>query len=1082
MLTRLLIICCVSLTAFTETKISFSEQIRPILNRKCTGCHGGVKQAGGLSLLYKEMAYGKTNHGYGIVPGKPEESMVYKVITSPPEVHDVKKGKYRHLEKMPLEKEPLTKDEIALIKKWIEQGATWEEHWAYENAKKYESPSVKTKGWSKNYIDAFTLAKMEEKGFIPSSPATKGELIRRLALDLTGVPPTLEDYRAFIADNSPNAYEKLVDKYLNDPNYGERWAGMWLDLARYSDTQGYEKDNGRIIWRYRDEVIKAFNQNMPYDKFIINQMAGDLIPNATLQQKILTAFHRNTMTNTEGGTNDEEFRIAAVLDRVNTTWEAFMGTTYSCVQCHTHPYDPIKHDEYFKFMAFLNNTADNDRNNEHPVISTPTDEEKDRLEKMKAELKKLEAELKSAQLKPRTSSAKKGDNYPLAFSSLNSKNGNSLKHLGEGLVIAKPTKLAKDTYTLEAKTEAKAFGYLKLDAIPHESFANRSGVNGNFVISDLSARIVKSSPVKGRFVRVSLNKKEALNLAEVEVISNGKNIALKKKASQSSTYQKANASKAIDGNTEGKFTKKSVTHTNTENSPWWEVDLGKENSIDSVNVFNRLESQERLNGYTLTVLNAKRQIVWQETVSKAKMKNLHETSGEFKVQFVSSQANFEQKDYYIKDSINGKSKDLGWAIASKESQKNTAWISPEFPVALEENDKIKIIIACESKWKTHIIGHFKISIGENIPGFLQEPQEIKDLKAKKTKLATSIKNFKMTTTPIMQELTSNRRKTKVFIRGNWEDLAEEVSEGTPEVMNPFKKEWPKNRLGMAYWMTDPANPLVSRVAVNRFWEQIFGTGIVETLEDFGSQGSKPTHPKLLDTLAWKFINEYDWNIKALLKEMVMSATYRQTSNITKELQEKDPFNVYLARAPRFRMSAEQLRDQALQVSGLLSKKMYGPSVMPYQPEGVWMTVYNGRKWILSKGEDKHRRALYTYWKRTSPYPSMETFDTPSREVCKVRRIRTNTPLQALVTLNDPVYVECAKEFAGQILKNGGSSLDSRLNYAFEKALCRKVKPREQEILKSLLEDTMKVYKKNEQEAWAVLAGTIMNLDEFLTKK
>lgn len=1101
-----------SLSLYAE-KVSFSEQIRPLFNRNCTGCHGGVKEAGGFSLLYKEKAFGKTHHGIGIVPGKPEESLVYKVITSPPEVFDKHKNKNRRLEHMPMEKEPLTKEDVALIKKWIEEGAPWEEHWAYNEPIKEKLPKVNS-NWPKNRIDHFILAKLKEKGLSHSKEADKGILLRRLYLDLTGLPPSHEQLKEFLTDNSPNAYEKHVDQLLQSPKYGEKWAGMWMDLARYSDTQGYEKDSARTIYRFRDEVITAFNKDTPYNQFVIEQMAGDLLPNATDHQKILTAFHRNTMTNTEGGTNDEEFRVAAVIDRVNTTWEALMGTSYGCVQCHTHPYDPFTHAEYYKFMSFLNNTADADRNDESPTIKTPDiyqQKQLDEWNKVLAELKtKVDADKTKIEKDFEThyskimAQLKTPEVHTLSATKLESNSDYKLtQNEDKSFTSLKGTK-KKSTFTITGEVDSDKINLLQIDALKGKT---GFGHSGNFVLSGISLKVLKQHNIYGRYIRIEHEKTAILSLAEVQVMSKGKNIALKKPATQSSTAYDGEAKRAVDGNTSGEYSKNSVTHTNGKDTPWWELDLEKNSQIDEIFIYNRKEASERLNQVKITILDEKRNIVWSSKLEKSKNKNQLALS-QYSVDLKTASATYEQQGFPAKDVLD-KNKDKGWALAGAKSDIETAWFGTAGDIKLEKGDKVEVTLSFESKHENHIMENFNIKLGygkvknanfkligykgkktdelsqgdkEFIVNSILKTGPSAKAFAEQTAIQNKINSYKVATTPILQDLPKEKsRKTHVFIRGSWEDLAEEVSAGTPEILNDFDPSWPKNRLGMAYWMTDEKNPLFARVAVNRFWEQLFGIGIVETLEDFGSQGIKPTHPKLLDDLAYRFMHEHQWSMKSFIKELVMSATYKQSSDTTKTAVSADPFNQYYSHGPRFRLSAEQIRDQALSVSGLISDKMYGPSVMPFQPEGVWMTVYNGGKWTTSKNGDQYRRALYTYWKRTSPYPSMEAFDTPSREVCKVRRIRTNTPLQALVTLNDPVYMECAKEL-GKIVKNQSGDLNAKLEYAFEKAICRKPKESEKLSLKNLFTEVQRDFGKSEDEAWTLVANVIMNLDEFLIKR
>ena len=1011
-----------------------------------------------------------------------------------------------------MEKEPLSKEEIELIRKWIEQGAHWEEHWAYNPPEKQELPKVKA-SWPVNRIDYFTLNKMSELKLSPSDEEKKEILLRRVSLDLTGLPPSIEELRKFINDKSPDAYEKAVDTMLSSPAYGEKMASMWMDLARYSDTQGYEKDSNRTIYRFRDEVIKAFNKDTPYDQFVIEQMAGDLLPNATEHQKILTAFHRNTMTNTEGGTNDEEFRVAAVIDRVNTTWEAFLGTSYGCVQCHTHPYDPFTHAEYFQFMAFLNNTADADRNDESPFIKTPDIYQQKQLDEWQQQIDDLKKKLDldrneiSKNFDAKFNKLKSEIEPPKVANLKNiktaSKSGHKINVNENGTFSSEKNDKNKAVFTISGKSDLQQLNFLKIEVLPDGGY----GHAGNFVLSNLSAKVIKKGAFAGQFVRIRHKGKGILSLAEVQVLSAGKNIALNKKAKQSSTGWEGNAERAVDGKTDGRYDQNSVTHTNGNDTPWWEVDLGKNESIESIVIHNRTEAPERLDGVIVELLNSEKKVVWSQTIGKSKAAN-NLGLKEFTIDFKTATATHEQGGFPVKDSLNN-DKEKGWAVAGAKGGVQSATFTTAAPIQISLEDEIEITLSFQSKHKQHIFKNFAIKTGygnadadtmELIGLFGKPSNELSVDEKNKTidyllkkspsgKIVSQLKNlqkkknsYKVATTPIMQELPKDKRRvTKIFIRGNWEDLAEEVQEGTPEVMNKFKPEWPKNRLGMAYWMTSAENPLFARVAVNRFWEQLFGLGIVETLEDFGSQGNKPTHPKLLDDLAYRFSHEHKWSIKSLLKEIVMSATYRQSSNATKKLLEKDPFNHYLARGPRFRLSSEQIRDQALKVSGLLSEKMFGPSVMPFQPEGVWMTVYNGQKWVMGKNGEQHRRALYTFWKRTSPYPSMEAFDTPSREVCKVRRVRTNTPLQALVTLNDPVYMECATEF-GKLIRNQSGDLDSKLTYAFEKAVCRKPKAVELATLKKLIEELKRDYSKSEEESWTLVANVIMNLDEFLIKR
>lgn len=736
----------------SSEQISYNTDIRPILNKSCLSCHGGVKQAGGFSLLFEEEAFAETESGApAIVRGDHKASELYKRLVH----HDPE-------ERMPQEKEALTEGEIKLIAKWIDQGAKWEKHWAY-------NPPIMPETWTGNNgsVDHWVRKVYKEEGFEASPQADKSTLLRRVSLDLIGLPPTMEETEAFLGDESPEAYEELVDKLLASPHFGERWATMWLDLARYADSQGYQKDPlRRTIWRYRDYVIDALNKDMPFDQFTIEQLAGDLLPEADNNQLLATAFHRNTMTNDEGGTDDEEFRVSAVIDRLNTTFEVWQGTTMGCVQCHSHPYDPILHKEFYQLYAYFNNTADKDDPREKPVANlfSPNEWEK---------RKELES------------------------------------------------------------------GYKELAAAG-------------------------------------------------------------------------------------------------------------------------------------------------DTISQAYQKQLEE--------------------------------------------------------------------------------------------FL------------------SIKAAKV---PVMEELhDSIARKSFVFNRGNWLVHGEEVQPQVGAYATSMSEDYPANRLGLAQWLVDGDNALTSRVMVNRFWEQIFGQGLVSTVEDFGTMGEVPSHPELLDYLAVQFSDTHQWSVKSLLKEIVMSETYQQSSKVDADMLKRDPYNKYLARGPRFRLSAEQIRDQALTISGLLSRKLFGPSVMPEQPEGVWNIIRHVGRWKTSEDGDQHRRALYTFWRRASPYPSMISFDKPTRELCVSRRIRTNTPLQALITMNDPVYLEASTALAERMLNEGGNSLEEQINYAFKLALMRDIDPQRLTTLKAFYDQTLDEYR-GQQKAKLVsnrpeeddlefktlvnLANVILNLDELIMK-
>lgn len=791
---------------FKGQPVDFNTQVKPIFNKKCIACHGGVKRQGDFSLLFRTEALSKTKSGkFAIIPGDPDHSeMIRRITLSDPE------------DRMPYKQEPLSEGEIKILKDWIKQGAKWGDHWAYVAV---QPPS------STRNIDDYIGEKLKEQHLDPSPQAPAATLLRRVSLDLTGLPPAEGLAAAFLKDSSAGAYQRLVDSLLASPHYGERWAALWLDLARYADTKGYERDDGRSIWRYRDWLINAFNKDEPYDRFLTEQLAGDLLPHPSDAQLIATAFQRNTMTNDEGGTDNEEFRTAAILDRVNTTWQALMGTTFACVQCHSHPYDPFRHDEYYQFMAFFNDTRDEDSYADYPLLRQ----------------------------------------FP-----------------------------TKDS----------------LDIVKLTSWVDKNG-----------------SPAQAREIEWFLR-----------------------------TWQPS-----INGLRADQFVNASLNDTK-----WLIFRNHGVARLSGVDLEGRDQLIYRYQGYaaggTMTI-------------------HLDRPDGPVLKQFTINTTN-------------------GWAISTLEYpiQKGTHDLYLTY-----ENPHLKGPDASGMQFDWFHFTH-------SLPG--SPDPEYAGMK----KLYDTLMRAPVPTTPVMMDNPADmHRPTYVFEKGNWLVKGREVQPATPHSLNPFPASAPRNRLGLAMWLTSRQNPLTARTMVNRLWEQLFGTGLVETLEDLGTQGAEPTHQALLDDLSWKFMTDYHWSVKRLLKEMVMSAAYRRDSKVTPQQLEKDPDNKYYARAPRVRLSAEQVRDQALAASGLLSGRVSGPSVMPWQPKGIWLSPWNGQDWRKSEGEDQYRRALYTYWKRTAPYPSMMSFDGSAREVCMARRIRTNTPLQALTLLNDSVYLDASRHLAYRTL-------------------------------------------------------------------
>ncbi len=891
---------------FTQDPIDYNTQVKPILNQKCISCHGGVKKKGGFSLLFREEAIAPTESGHpAIIPGDAKNSdMIKRLYHQDPE------------ERMPYQEAPLSKNEIEILTRWIDEGARFDLHWAYRPVQLPSLPSNPWFGWftkkQNNEIDRFIDEKLNDLNLTRTEEADKRTLLRRLSLDLIGTKAPENIATAYLQDDSPKAYENLVDSLLNSPRYGERWTALWMDLSRYADTKGYERDYIRDIWRYRDWLIQAFNRDMPYDQFLIEQLAGDLLPNPSDEQFIATAYHRNTMTNDEGGTDNEEYRTAAIIDRVNTTWETLMGTSFSCVQCHSHPYDPIRHDEYYKFMAFFNNSRDEDTYDEYPLLR-------------------------------------------------------------------------------EFKNKSK---------LQFDSVMQFIGGHGNATQIEYFKRLLKT----GQFCINSIIADSMVNSA----LEDTKFLRMRKQSL-------------------ARF--KNIDFTGYEN-----IVMRFRSPIDKGILTIHPDHPDAKPIATIPLNQTKDG--WN--LIKVKIQNPISNKHDLYFRFNSPLLKKPEDNGVVFD----------WFA-----------FTPEFP---------KVADAPSPYYENLFLN------------LLNKPEA----------------DF----TPIMLDNPTNmKRPTYVFERGNWLLKTNIVEPGIPSVFATTITANPKNRMDLARWMTDKKNPLTARTMVNRIWEQLYGQGIVETLEDLGSQGGTPTHQDLLDFISYQFMNEDGWSIKKLLKRIVISATYRQSSTVSKEAKEKDPLNKYYAHAPRVRLTAEQIRDQALAISGMLSSKMYGPSVMPYQPEGIWSSPYDERKWKQSEGEDQYRRGIYTYWKRTGPYPSMITFDGSAREVCLTRRISTNTPLQALTLLNDSTYWDLSVQLAKKLMTDKNSKINQRIAKGYEWATGHPIHPEKEKILislytstlqnlgkdtsriKSMLSDSLTTPYQKEFAALSVVTNAILNLDEVITK-
>jgi len=1128
----------VGLQAAGAPTIDFNREVRPILSENCYKCHGPDEAARKARLRFDiraEALKPAKSDRTAIVPGSPEKSeLIARITASDPD------------DRMPPQStgKRLSTAQVETLRRWIAQGATYAPHWAYVKPGRPRLPEVKAKQWPRNPVDRFVLARLEREKLKPSVRADRLTLIRRVSLDLTGLPPTPEEVSRFLRDSSPQAYEHLVDRLLSEDAFGEHWARLWLDLARYADSAGYADDPPRTIWAYRDYVIRSFNANKPFDRFTIEQIAGDLLPEPSEEELVATAFHRNTMTNNEGGTDDEEFRNAAVVDRVNTTMAVWMATSMACAQCHTHKFDPISQHEYFSFFAFFNNTADADRKDEAPTLDLFSPPQKRERAGWAEEISRLEGQLRTDTPELADGQAKWEAGFPidLRWTALTP----SRVTTGKGVSgMVEPTGLVRfgsgekrEEYAIEVPLRAKHFAGLRVEAgrLPPEASASQP-TNSAFVISRISAKVLGASGrLSGRYVRIELAGQERiLSLAEVQVLQKDNNLALMGKASQSSTAYEGLAGLAIDGNTNGNYEEaKSTTHTEASTDPWWEVDLGAIHPIDRVVVWNRTDNelQGRLADFKIVILDEHRQPVW-DRVSKEPPKPSTEFAldGSREIRFERVYATPARPGFDAIGLLEGKAV-KGWMLSETGGPPNYVTLLPNSPVALEPGATLQISLVHAPDRNQLSPGWVRLAATEDerIGNYAGAPAEVLDalglatgqrtgpqqgrikeyyrtnvaaeLKQQRTRLADlrgRMASMKPETVPIFRELPEGkRRRTQVQFRGSHLALGDEVSAGVPAVFPALSTNRAPDRLALANWLVDPENPLTARVTANRFWEQIFGIGIVRTSEDFGSQGDLPTNPELLDWLATELIAQ-KWDVKAFLKMLVTSATYCQSSRVTPELQERDPENLLLARGPRFRMGAEVVRDQALAVSGLLSRKMYGPPVRPVRPSlGLSAAFGSSLDWKTSEGEDRYRRALYVEWRRTSPYPSMATFDAPNREVCALRRPRSNTPLQALVTLNDPVYVEAAQSLARRISGQAGSTAD-KIKFGFTLCLVRPPHERETRRLAGLYEQAATEYSRTpelasriapeangygrpaELAAWTMVANVLLNLDETLMR-
>jgi len=1029
--------------------VEFNRDIRPILSDKCFACHGPDKANRKTALRFdtEEGAFVElASGGHAIVRGDLAKSVMYQRIASDDQAF-----------RMPpayLGRAKLSDHEIDLIRRWIEQGAKWEKHWSFIPPKRPQLPAVRDGRWPINPIDYFVLARLEQEGLKPSPEADRATLIRRVTLDLTGLPPTPAEVDAFTNDHAPNAYEKVVDRLLQSPRYGERMAVSWLDAARYADTNGYQTDGARTMWRWRDWVIGAFNRNMPFDQFTIEQLAGDMLPNPTLDQKIATGFNRNHRGNGEGGIIPEEFAAEYVVDRVDTTSTVWLGLTMGCARCHDHKYDPIKQKEFYQAFALFNNVPEKGKavkyGNSPPIIKAPTREQQAQLKAIDEDLAVAEAQY--AKLGPK--------------------------------IAAAQAKWEKSVKTMPA------------------------------IAWSLTEGLVAHYPLDGGTTNARHDPKDSKS--RDAVFRDGEPAFAPGLIGQAAVF---NGKRFIDAGDVARF-----GFYDRFSGGAWIYPTGEQGGT----ILSRMQDTEEGEGYSLSLEGSKVHLRlvnrWLDDALRVETESSLPSQQWHHVMFTYDGSRVASG---VKVYVDGKAQklkvnldDLNQSFETSEPLRIGSGGGPAsrfqgylqdvrvYHVALSPSqvelaatpDSISSIAGLPAKYRTPSQAN-KIRecfLETAAPKPIQEARNrVEELRRQKAELIDRIP-----TTMVMEEMATPR-DTFVLIRGAYDRHGDKVGPGIPACLSSLSQPPIKTRLDFAKWLVSPLNPLTARVTVNRYWQMYFGTGLVKTVDDFGSQGEPPSHPELLDWLATEFVRT-GWDIKALQKTIVTSATYRQSSQVTPELLQKDPENRLLARGPRLRLPAEVIRDQALYVSGLLAERIGGPSVKPYQPPGLWKELGGGEEYVPSKGEDLYRRSLYSFWKRTSPPPAMITFDSPPRETCMVRATRTNTPLQALTLMNDVTFVEASRALAQRVMRAGSTPPEERIASAFRLATGHLPTPTQRQILLDGFRRHLTTYgsdpraalglvsagespvdKQLDTREWAaytVVCSLILNLDETITKE